>query len=100
MASPSHNIVVGSVNGTGAAIDVDTVGFRPRAVKLFNSDGDEAWWQKDMADASMLKRIDSTGVASVPTSNGITPRAGGFRIGADADLNQSGKRIYYTCYAE
>jgi hypothetical protein len=100
MSSPAHNIVIGSVMGTGSAIDVKTVGFRPKRVEGFNSDGDYFIWQKDMADASMHKRIDSTGVGSVPTSNGITPLADGFRIGADADLNQNNKRIYYTCWAE
>lgn len=112
MTTSSQNIKVGSVEGTGSAINV-SVGFDPAYVKCFNYDdaGGLAptieWWDAmtDGHGLKTLKSIDSgsTGNASSAkiTSNGISAYAGssaagaGFTIGADSDLNASDETICY-----
>lgn len=92
----------GAVVGTGAAIDVRTVGFRPRRVELYNKAGlCYAVWLDTFSDGHMVKTVDSgagtTDVADV-TSNGITPLSDGFRIGTDADLNAAGEVIHWVAH--
>lgn len=101
MSSPSLNVVTGSVIATGSAMDVRTVGFRPKTVDLRTgaTGGIEGHWQAGMADASAYKRT-AAGVGSKVTANGITPLADGFRIGADSDLNSAGKQIDYVVGCE
>jgi hypothetical protein len=99
MSSGVQKVLTGAVTGTGSAIDVKMVGFRPTIVKLYNVGGNaNAVWTRDMADASMQKIVDSGAGAtdiSLVTSDGITPLASGFRIGADSDLNASGEKIIW-----
>lgn len=105
-------IKVGSVAGTGAAINV-SIGFKPKQVKVFNpNDAGGLFptieWFEGMAAASGFKTkvvVDSgvTGNKSSDyvTSNGISQYAGsdsapeGFTIGADADVNVSGETVFY-----
>jgi hypothetical protein len=85
----------GMVTGTGASLDVTSVGFRPRRVEIMNVEGlCLAKWQDSMPDASAVKQI-TDGTMTYITSLGITPLAGGFRIGADTDLNVSGEDIHW-----
>jgi len=102
MASGMNRLSVGSVVGTGSAINVTKVGFRPRLVRLYNTGGNcQAFWCSEMADASAQKTVDSgsgTTDISTITSNGITPLANGFTIGADTDLNASGETIVYEVF--
>lgn len=100
MGSPASNVHCGFIMSTGAAINIDTVGFRPKAVILNNASGISAHWQKGMADASAYKRI-ANGTGSLVSVNGITPRAGGFTIGADAAINNATpERIDYMVFGE
>lgn len=95
MSSGVQRTVRGSFTGTGADLDVTTVGFRPRAVKLTNVTGlVTAEWQDGMADDSMVKRV-TAGDMTNPTSNGITPLATGFTVGADTDVNVSGEIVFF-----
>jgi hypothetical protein len=91
--------VCGTVVGTGSAIDVKTVGFRPRSVCLRNTSGNCVGnWQHTMPDAAMQKIVDSgsgTTDISYVTSNGVTPLNNGFTIGADGDLNASTEVIHW-----
>lgn len=102
MGSGVNRCAVGSVTGTGSAIDVKTAGFRPRYVKLLNVGGNcKAEWTVDMADASMQKTVDSgTGTSDISfvTSDGVTPLSTGFKIGADSDLNASGELIHWVAF--
>jgi len=98
MSSPSILTARGTVIGTGAALNVRTVGFRPRRVTL-HSVGDEMFWEEGMADASAYKRV-AGGTGTLATSNGITPLSDGFTIGADADVNGSGDVIRWEAQAE
>jgi hypothetical protein len=85
----------GAVTGTGADLDIKTVGFRPRSVHLINTDSaDEMTWHHLMADGYGLKRV-AAGTGSVVTTAGITPLAAGFRLGADADLNVAGETVLW-----
>jgi hypothetical protein len=95
MSSGVQRTVRGSFNGTGAQLDIRTVGFRPKSVKLVNQTGlATAEWQEGMADASMAKRV-TAGTMTFPTANGITPLADGFRLGADADMNVAAELVHY-----
>lgn len=96
MASSNTRQMRGSFRGTGSALNVRTVGFRPRYIRLINTAGpDEASWHVDMADDSMHKRI-AAGTGSMVTSGGITPLSDGFTLGNDADMNASGELVHYV----
>jgi hypothetical protein len=89
---------VGSVVGTGAIIQVRGVEFRPRVVRLMNvSSADRGEWVEGMADDSMVKQV-AAGTGSIATSDGVTPAADGFDIGADADVNASGEVIRWVAH--
>ncbi|MGD9749400.1 MAG: hypothetical protein AB7W59_00230 [Acidimicrobiia bacterium] len=95
MSSGVQRTVRGAFTGTGAELQVRTVGFRPRAVKLVNRGGlATAEWQEGMPDASMSKRV-TAGTMTFPTSDGITPLSDGFQLGADTDMNVAGELVYY-----
>lgn len=95
MGSSTSRVMRGAVVGTGADLDVKTVGFRPRSVHLINqSSADEMWWHSHMADASAFKRV-TAGTGSIITTLGITPLAAGFRLGADTDLNVAGETVLW-----
>jgi len=86
----------GSFYGTGASLNVTKLGFRPRAVTLLNKDGlCRLEWTKDMADASGVKTV-TDGTISFITSNGITPLANGFTLGADTDVNVADELVHYV----
>jgi len=96
MGSGRSREVIGAITGTGAAIEVRKVGFRPNRVKLINVDGlATAEWLKGMADDSALKEI-TDGTKSLVTSDGITPLSNGFQLGADSDLNVDGEVVRYV----
>lgn len=95
MASGAKRVVHGTFRGTGAQLDVRTVGFRPTRVSLLNVTGLVlGWWQEEMADASVVKQI-TAGTISFPTANGVTPLSDGFRLGADADLNVAAEVVHW-----
>jgi len=98
MSSGVQLSVNGAVLGTGANLDVLTVGFRPRRVTLFNEDGlATAEWTDSMADGEMLKAI-TAGTISMVTTTGITPLANGFRIGADTDINVAAEKVHWVAH--
>jgi len=100
MGSGVNRIVVGAVIGTGSAMNVDTVGFRPKLVRVVNAGAtglSRFEWFAGMADAAAVKTV-TNGTISVIAADGITPRARGFTIGADANVNISGEIIYYEAH--
>lgn len=87
----------GAVKGTGANLDVRTVGFRPRRVDLINLTGlVTAVWFDTMANAAGIKRVTAGDMTAMTA--GITPLSDGFRIGTDADLNVSGEVIHWVAH--
>lgn len=77
------DIVIGSVTGTGVALNVP-VGFNPRVVELYNytsANLETLFWQYGMTAAYALKRKDST--FSKLTSAGISMYHGGAANPAD-----------------
>ena len=89
---------VGSVNGTGANLDVKTIGFKPRVVVINNIAGlCMGKWVEGMADATAIKTV-TDGTISLAATLGITPLSNGFRIGADTDLNVDGELIRWEAY--
>lgn len=89
----------GAVIGTGAALPVRTVGYRPRRVTLINENGlAVAEWTDTMPDGSMLKEITAGTKSFVTGGNGITPLSDGFSLGADADMNVSGEKIHWVAH--
>lgn len=93
---------VGSFLGTGALLSITKLGFRPRVVKLFNvASGGlcTLYWNKEMPDASGFKEIPHASAQNAfITSNGITPLANGFSLGADTDVNVAGEQVYYEAH--
>ena len=96
--SGGTRIMTGSVTGTGSAINVRTIGFRPKTVKLINTGGlVKAEWISPMPDAAAFKTLNhDTAQGAYITSDGITPLSNGFTIGADSDINASGEAIFYV----
>jgi hypothetical protein len=81
-------------------MNVTKLGFRPRVVKLKNVTGlVSAHWQKGMPDASAWKELNhASAQRAYITSDGITPLANGFIIGADADINAAGEVIFFEAH--
>lgn len=97
MAS-GNKVFHGSFTGTGVALNIDKVGYRPSRVKLINvTSGDEMEWFEGMADGSGYKRI-AAGAGAMVGANAITPRASGFQLGTDADMNVAGEVVRFECF--
>lgn len=100
MASGVNRVIVGAVIATGAAMNIDTVGFKPKLVRVVNVGATglaRLEWFADMADDSAVKAI-TNGTISVVTSDAITPRANGFKLGADANVNIITEKVYYEAH--
>lgn len=99
MASGAKSPRIVSFVGTGANLDIDTVGFEPKMVRVLSTyDGSELSWMEGMGDGDGILVAGSNGNRSVLTTTGITPRSGGFRIGADGAVNVSGKTCFAACW--
>jgi len=95
MSSGVRRVYRGAFEGTGADLDVKTVGFRPKHVTLLNVTGlVRAEWNESMADDTAVKTV-TDGTISVISSNGITPLANGFSVGADTDINVSAEVVHF-----
>jgi hypothetical protein len=88
--------VVGTVEGTGAAINV-VVGFKPDYVKIANTeDGDtiDEWFRGMAAGTSIT---NTSAAVATRAANGITAYEGtegeGFTIGSG--ISENGKTLYY-----
>lgn len=104
MSSPAAEIVTGSFIGTGSALNIKTLNSKVKALWLHNqSSADSAFWQKSMADASMMKRV-AAGTQTYVSSNGVTPYqaadGAGFTLGADSDMNVAGEIVHYMAICE
>lgn len=101
MGSGINRVVQGAFHGTsGVAVIVDKVGFRPKLVRVVNvASGGlvRVEWFRGMADDTGVK-TSVDGDISVLTSLGITPRASGFSLGADTDLNVDGELCHYEAF--
>lgn len=92
-------IVTGTVEGTGAAIEIE-VGFSPRWAHIFNIDGDAVlFWTADMGDDTGYKFI-AAGTNALIASGGVTPSDEdddfrGLTLGADTDINVDGETLVY-----
>jgi len=99
MASGVSRVMAGAVLGTGADLDVKTVGFRPKKVELYNETGlVSAVWTSSMADGLALKRVTAGTASMTGAGVGVTPLADGFRLGADADLNVADEKVHWVAY--
>lgn len=94
MSSGSGRQQFGAVIGTGALLEVRTVNFRPRKVRIFNATAEEGEWQEGMADDSMFLRV-AAGTLTLETSDGIIPLSDGFSIGANANLNGADELLHW-----
>ncbi|HYI43199.1 MAG TPA: hypothetical protein VD768_06220 [Sphingomicrobium sp.] len=97
MSNPQTH--VGTVTGTGAAINVP-IGFQPDYVLIYNAvTGAKIEWFRGMAAASAIKTVVA-GDITVAATNGVSAldskTAGeGFVIGADAQVNVTGNAIRF-----
>ena len=79
---------------TAAAIKI-TCGFKPRYVRVQNTDSSgliKMEWYEGMSDANGIKTIKA-GDQSLITTLGITPADDGFTIGLDTDLNVKAEQL-------
>jgi hypothetical protein len=84
MSSGVQRAIRRGVTLIGANLDVDTVGFTPGEVEVQNTaTGVRLFWQEGMPDASAIATA-ANGDRTYITSNGITPRPNGFRVGSAA----------------
>jgi hypothetical protein len=97
MASGASKVRTGAVIATGAILNVDSVGFRPQVVRIFGEDFDMAEWIEGMADDSAMKTV-AAGTRTLETSDGITPRAAGFALGALADVNVNTELLRWVAF--
>jgi len=89
----------GAVIGSGADLDVRTVGYKPRRVELVNEDGlVTAEWNDCMTEGRGFKRVTAGTMSQIGVGLGITPLSDGFRIGADTDVNVSGEKISWVAH--
>ena len=89
----------GAVVGTGADLDVTTVGYRPRRVELVNETGlVTAVWTDSMTEGRGFKRVTAGTMSQMAAGEGITPLSNGFRIGADADVNVDGEKVHWVAH--
>lgn len=93
--------VVGSVTGTGAAINVE-IGFLPDRVELVNqTTGRKVTWYRTMAagsgvaDGATAAALIAAGGGGVSPFSGSTTAGLGFTIGTDA-VNTAGQVIAYS----
>ena len=99
MGIASASCVTGTVEGTGAAIDIN-LGFVPTWVRVFNYDGGPVVleWFQGMTDAHAMKFL-GTPTITLLTSLGISELddgvSTGFTIGADTDLNVADETMFY-----
>ncbi len=98
MGSGVSRVQAVSVTGTGADLEVRTIEFRPRAVRVINESGDEITWTETMADDTGLKRKGADGIASFLATLGITPLSDGIKIGADTDINVDGELLHIIAW--
>jgi hypothetical protein len=97
MASGGTRMKCGVVTATGSAMDITTVGFRPRRVKCYNiSDIGTIEWNEAFDDAAGIKSV--AGTESYITSAGITPLANGFTLGALADINVADETVIWEAH--
>lgn len=98
MGSGVSRVQTASVTGTGADLEVRTIGFRPSAVRVMNESGDEITWSDTMPDDTGLKRKGADGIASFLATLGITPLSDGIKIGADTDINASDELLHIIAW--
>lgn len=95
MASGARRTTAGSFVSDGNLRSVQTVDYRPSKVEIFNDQGDSAVWTSEMPDDSMHLRV-AGGTGTLETSDGVTPLANGFSIGANGDINASTQTSYWV----
>jgi hypothetical protein len=99
MSSGTQITKNGAITGTGANLDVTTVGFRPRRVELIDQTGlATAVWTDSMAEGRGFKRVTAGDMTQMAAAAGITPLANGFRIGTDATMNAAGHLIHWIAF--
>ena len=93
-------IAHGSYIDTGTVANtpmVITTGFRPRYVKVINTNGSGdvmmEWYEGMTAAYGVKTAID--GVRSMITSLGVTVANDGFTFGVDTDLNVSSEQLHW-----
>ncbi len=86
----------GSMAGTGALITI-TLGYKPRKVELFNSDGLAKAEKTDTMDADSSYKTITAGTATYPADL-ITLTDSGFTIGTDGDLNVAGEALHWVAW--
>lgn len=97
MASGQHRSYYGSFYGTGADLDVRTVGFKPKEVELIGQGGlVTGKWMESMDEGLAMKEITAGTKSMTAAGEGVTPLSDGFRLGVDADLNVADELVHFV----
>lgn len=87
-------LVSGAFNATGSIMSIESVGFKPKRVTLYNLDDPAVGVHTDsMAADSVLVQTDTFVAVS---ANGVTLTDLGFDIGTDANFNTSGELVHWV----
>ena len=87
-------LVTGAFTGTGSALSIKTVGFKPKRVTLYNQDDPAVGTHTDtMPDEALLVGTDTYALV---TSGGVTLTDEGFDLGTDANFNTSGELVHWV----
>jgi len=96
MSSGVTRTKTGCVVGTGASLDVKTVGFQPKYVKVVSVAGlvQEEWYE-GMTEGDAVKQVTDGTLNHITGDTGITPLVNGFTIGLDVNINVAGVPVYW-----
>lgn len=91
-------LVTGTYVGTGSALSIDTVGFKPKYIRFVNATtGAEAEYSDTMAADSV--RTSDSGVDAFATTGGVTLADTGFDLGTNAVVNTSANVVHWIAFA-
>lgn len=85
----------GKIVAANANLDIDSVGFLPSRVVVENySNQCKIEWVNTLADGEGFKTV-ANGTRTTEATTGVTPRTDGFRLGAEADINDTTTEILH-----
>ena len=94
--SGASRTFAGSYIGTGAALSISKVGFKPTYVCILNvTDAAISHHIAEMEDGRALSQED--GATAHVANQSITLTASGFSLGTDAQVNAAGDQFFFHC---
>jgi len=100
MASGYTRKFSGAYIGTGVALDIEVIGWKPDRVELINVDDADVplILKTDMMPDDEFFMTKAGANSIVAAGQGITLTDKGFSVGTDADLNTSGETVKFVAF--